>query len=103
MNRRASIRPPNLRAMANGQACVACGVRDGTVVLAHYFGPRRHMYGGGMSIKGHDAVGAWLCQTDHTRMDTLSRDKNKRWEISEEMLHYVALTWIQMIEQGLLS
>lgn len=93
----------DLRKLARDQACVACGTRDGTVVLAHYFGPRRHQYGGGMSIKGHDIVAAWLCARDHQRMDRLSKDKNRRWEHSEEFLHYCALTWIQIINQGLLQ
>lgn len=93
----------NLRALAKDQCCVACGRRDGTVVLAHYFGARRHNYGGGMSKKGHDAVGAWLCARDHERMDRLSKDKSKRWEHSEEFLHYCALTWIRLIDLGLLK
>jgi uncharacterized Fe-S cluster-containing radical SAM superfamily protein len=92
-----------LRDAANGMSCVACGKQDGTVVLAHYFGPRRHNYGGGMSRKGHDVVGAWLCSACHTYMDTSSKDKEHRWEHSEEMLHYCALTWIQLIEQGVLK
>lgn len=89
----------NLRDLAEGQACVRCGARDGTVVLAHYFGPRRHSYGGGMSHKGHDAVGAHLCMSCHSEMDTLSRDKAKRWEHSEEFLHLCALTWIRVVDQ----
>lgn len=89
------------RAFAKGQACVRCGCRDGTVVLAHYCGPRRHAYGGGLSRKGHDCVGAWLCRRCHELMDTLSRDKEGRWLHSEEFLHLCALTWIQMVEQGL--
>lgn len=93
----------DLRKLAKGQRCVACGAQDGTVVLAHYFGARRHNYGGGMAHKGHDAVAAWLCARDHERMDRLAKDKAKRWEHSEEFLHYVALTWIQLIDQGLLK
>ena len=93
----------NLRSLAKDQRCVRCGAKDETVVLAHYFGPRRHAYGGGMSIKGHDAVGAWLCSGCHTYMDTLSKNKDERWWHSEEFLHYCALTWIQLVEQELLS
>lgn len=77
-----------------------CGARDGTVVLAHYFGPRRHAYGGGLSLKGHDAIGAWLCMRCHALMDTFGREKLTRWEASEEMLHLCALTWLRLIEQG---
>lgn len=77
-----------------------CGVKDETVVLAHYFGPRRHAYGGGMGKKGDDAVAAVLCVRCHRYMDTESRDKAQRWVLSEEFLHYCALTWIQWIKDG---
>jgi len=92
-----------LRDAADGQTCVRCGKQDGTVVLAHYFGPRRAAYGGGMSIKGHDAVGAHLCGACHSHMDTTSRDKTLKWEASEEMLHLCALTWIRLIKTGVLK
>jgi hypothetical protein len=93
----------NLRALANGQSCIRCGRDDGTIVLAHYFGPRRHAYGGGMGHKGHDAVAAELCATCHSWMDTGSRDKARKYETSEEFLHCVALTWIRRIEQGVVT
>jgi hypothetical protein len=86
----------NLRQFAAGQSCVACGAKDHTVVLAHYFGPRRHSYGGGMSKKGHDAVAAHLCARCHLDMDTNTRSKAKRWEASEIFLHYCALTWLRV-------
>jgi hypothetical protein len=92
----------NLRESARDESCVACAANDGTVVLAHYFGPRRHDYGGGMSIKGDDIVAAFLCCRCHTRMDTeiraaMDRDDNPdaRWIASEIFLHYCALTWIR--------
>ena len=91
------------RRAACGQACVRCGARDGTVVLAHYFGPRRHAYGGGLSRKGHDAIGAWLCRGCHALMDVRSRDKTKKWEHSEEFLHLCALTWLELLEQGVVA
>jgi hypothetical protein len=72
-------------------------------VLAHYFGPRRHAYGGGMSHKGSDAVGAHLCMTCHAQMDSLQRDKSMRWELSEEFLHLCALTIIRNFERGVIK
>jgi hypothetical protein len=93
----------NLRDLARDQSCVACGARDGTVVLAHYFGPRRHSYGGGMSHKGHDLIGAHLCATCHTDMDRNQRSKGNRWEVSEIFLHYCALTLIRLWDQGKLK
>lgn len=95
-----------LRKAAKDQACVRCHVRNGTVVLAHYFGPRRHSYGGGMSRKGHDAIGAWLCADCHRFMDQEARElrgKESRWLNSEEFLHYVALTVIQLFEQEIVK
>ena len=92
-----------LRTAARDQRCVRCGAQDGTVVLAHYFGPRRHSYGGGLSHKGHDAVGAWLCASCHHHMDTAGRDKETKWDHSEEFLHLCALTWIRLIETGVVK
>lgn len=94
------MNPAILRDLARDQKCIRCGADDGTTVHAHYFGPRRHAYGGGMGIKGHDAVGAHLCMRCHAEMDSLIRDKAKRWEHSEEFLHLSALTWLRLIEQG---
>lgn len=88
----------NLRKRARGKSCVRCGADDRTIVLCHYFGPRRHQYGGGMGIKGHDAVAAELCALCHTHMDTLSRNKEDKWLHSEEFLHLCALTWIRRME-----
>lgn len=86
--------------LARDQACVACGVQDGTIVAAHYFGPRRHSYRGGMGTKGHPLIHAHLCMKCHDEQDRLSRDKGERWEVSEQMLHYCALTLIRLYDQG---
>ncbi len=97
------MKTSKLRQAARGQTCVVpgCGNTE-TVVLAHYFGPRRDAYGGGMSIKGNDLIGAHLCQAHHLEMDTLSRDKEHKWEHSEQFLHYVALTILRLHKQGIL-
>ena len=89
-----------LREAAEGEPCVRCGVNNGTTVLCHYFGARRHSYGGGMGRKGHDVVGAWLCFDCHQTMDRESKDKSNRWLHSEEFLHLCALTWVRLWEQG---
>jgi hypothetical protein len=88
----------DLRKYAAGQHCVRCGACDGTVVLCHYFGARRHNYGGGMGRKGHDAVAAHLCSACHSHMDTASRDKEGRWLHSEEFLHLCAMTWMRIAD-----
>lgn len=90
-----------LREAARGQTCVVPGCGDTeTVVLAHYFGVRRHDYGGGMGRKGSDLIAAHLCGRHHLEMDQLSRDKSQKWEHSEQFLHYVALTILRLHEQG---
>ena len=92
-------RVTDLRKQAEGKSCVRCGADDETIVLCHYFGPRRDAYGGGMGIKGSDAVAAELCSRCHLHMDTLSRNKDNKWLLSEEFLHYCALTWIRRLEE----
>lgn len=92
-----------LRASARDQACVRCGREDGTTVWAHYFGPRRHSYGGGMSRKGHDLIGAHLCQHCHNEMDSLCKSKDDRWLLSEEFLHLAALTLIRLWESEVIK
>jgi hypothetical protein len=92
-----------LRKAAQDQFCVRCGIRNGTVVLAHYFGPRRHQYGGGMGVKGHDLIGAHLCHMCHTEMDQTSKSKEERWIHSEEFLHLCALTLIRLWEQEVIQ
>jgi hypothetical protein len=90
----------NLRAIAEGQRCVRCGRNDETVVLCHYTGARRLAYGGGFGIKVKDLAAAHLCGECHRLMDTLSRDKGKKWEHSEDFLHYCMLTVLRLAEQG---
>jgi hypothetical protein len=92
-----------LRDAARDQPCVWCGRVDGTTVLAHYFGPRRHEYGGGMGVKGHDLIGAHLCAGCHTAMDTSSRSRVDRWEHSEEFLHLCALTLLRLWKNGVIG
>ena len=103
MNRYERNVSQKLRQAARGQACVRCGVEDGTTVLAHYRGPRRHSYGGGLGHKGHDLIGAHLCHACHVQMDTTLIDRETRWERSEEFLHLVALTLINLWEREVLK
>jgi hypothetical protein len=93
-------RDEKYRALIKHLPCVRCWVRDGTIVPAHYFGPRRHMLGGGMGHKVTDAAIAALCLRCHTHMDTY-QDGNT-WERSEEFLFLVVLTHHMLLRQGLL-
>lgn len=90
-----------LRDAAEGESCVRCGSMKG-VVGAHYTGARRLAYGGGYGIKVHDFLIAHLCEECHRWMDSLSRDKRKLWEHSEEFLHLIALTLARLFARGVL-
>lgn len=70
------------------------------VVGAHYTGARRGAYGGGLGIKVHDFLLAHLCTKCHHEMDTLLRDKSKKWEHSEQFLHYIVLTLARLFSDG---
>ena len=75
-----------LRKAANGESCIRCG-RIGATVLAHYCGLRQHDYGKGTGLKGHDAIGADLCNgpgSCHEYFDTYESDNDV--ERSEEFL-----------------
>ena len=86
--------------MSRDQACVRCKRKDGTTVGAHYTGARRLSYNGGFGIKVDDWMIADLCGECHRYMDTLSRDKSKKWEHSEEFLHYIMLTILRRAKRG---
>lgn len=91
---------PKLRKAARDEPCVRCG-RIGSTVLAHYCGLRQHDYGKGTGLKGHDAIGADLCNgpgSCHEYFDTYESDNDV--ERSEEFLHLVALTIIRRFERG---
>ena len=92
-----------LRQAAKGQSCVACGISDGTVVGAHYSGPRRLSYGGGFGRKCHDLVLAHLCAKCHRYVDTGCKSKESRWDHSEQMQHYCLLTILRLWEQGVIG
>lgn len=96
-----TFRSPKLLKASKDQFCVRCGKTD-NVIGAHYTGVRRLNFGGGYGIKVHDFLTADLCQECHYYMDTLSRDKEKQYEHSEEFLYYIALTWERRFVQGVL-
>lgn len=96
-----TFRSPKLLKASRDQVCVRCGKTHG-VVGAHYTGVRRLKLGGGYGIKVHDFLTADLCQECHQYMDTLSREKEKRYGHSEEFFYYIALTWERRFLQGTL-
>lgn len=94
-----TFRSPKLLASSRDQVCVRCGKTHG-VISAHYTGVRRLKLGGGYGIKVHDWLTADLCQECHVWMDTLSREKEKRYGHSEEFFYYIALTLERRFLQG---
>lgn len=95
-----TFRSPKLLAASRDQCCVRSGKTEG-VVGAHYTGVRRLQLGGGFGIKVHDFLTADLCQECHGYMDTISREKEKRYGHSEEFFYYIALTWERRFLQGI--
>lgn len=91
-----------IRDAARGQSCIRCGAGSETVVCAHYSGPRRSAYGGGLGEKVHDLISCHLCGQCHSWIDTLGKDKDDKWILSEELLHLVALTIIRLYSQGII-
>lgn len=105
-----NIRSDKLLLAAKGQSCVCCGVRDGTVVAAHYQGMRSHMLGKGKGIKAHDLCIADLCVKCHTAFDTGSVDTYcgespfaKKIDQSEQFLFLIIKTLLRRVEQGILK
>lgn len=96
-----TFRSAKLLASSKDQVCVRCGKTLG-VVSAHYTGVRRLKLGGGYGIKVHDFLTADLCHECHEYMDTLSREKEKRYGHSEEFFYYIALTLERRFLQGTL-
>lgn len=92
----------DLTKLAKDQECIRCGSTVG-VVLCHYTGVRRQSLGGGFGIKVADIAGAHMCGSCHEYMDRLSRNKEKKWEHSEEFLFYVVLTVKRLVEQEKLT
>lgn len=99
-----NIRAKKYTAAAKGQRCVRCGGVD-TVCLAHYTGQRQFHYGKGRGIKGHDLIGADLCNICHEYFDQF------KWkeagltadQASEEFLHLCFLTVVRRYHQGVLK
>jgi hypothetical protein len=96
------FRSEKLLASANGKPCVRCKRQIEGVVAAHYTGVRREAFGGGLSIKCSDLIHARLCQECHLEMDTLSRNKDLKFDHSEQFLTLCALTLIQLVDEGVL-
>jgi hypothetical protein len=102
-----NLRSKAMLQAAEGQACVNCGARDGTVVAAHYQGMRGHIFGKGKGIKPHDLCIADLCAKCHSAFDksdvSLVKDPYMRKiDHSELFLFCVMQTLIRRVRQDVL-
>tara|TARA_Y100000996_G_C22040614_1_gene444888 strand:+ start:120 stop:428 length:309 start_codon:yes stop_codon:yes gene_type:complete len=90
---------------AKDQACVNCGVRDGTVVAAHYTGLRSHLFGKGTGHKPHDLCVADLCSHCHYHFDVAGGGTSFEQKIdkSEQFLFNILKTLIRRTDQGVIS
>jgi hypothetical protein len=59
-------RNKKLRESAKHEACVSCGLDDGTIVWAH---SNSLTHDKGTGIKAHDLFGAYLCHRCHADYD----------------------------------
>lgn len=90
------FRSPKLLRLAEGQACVACGIDDQTVVAAH---SNLLEHGKGRGLKSHDAMSAWLCFRCHSALDqgrSMSREERELFTKS-----MICKTHMRLWEQGL--
>lgn len=88
---------------SKGSTCIKCD--DLHAYSCHYSGPRQHEYGKGRGIKCNDIMTAEFCSDcdkEFSEGSTSSRWRDK-WERSEEFLHWIALTNIRRLKNGVLK
>lgn len=71
--------------------CMACGVRDGTVVAAH---SNQLRDGKGRSIKAHDYRIAALCFRCHMELDQGSKLSKEERQQMWEAAHRATIGWL---------
>ena len=86
---------------AEDSFCVRCSSEVRPAVACHYTGLRQHDYGKGRGVKCHDICTADLCDECHGYFDR--PEINKSIEASEEFLHYIMLTIIRRVQNGIIK
>tara|TARA_R100000935_G_C2768534_1_gene136683 strand:+ start:213 stop:545 length:333 start_codon:yes stop_codon:yes gene_type:complete len=101
------IRSEKLLSAAKEATCVNCGIRDDTIVAAHYQGLRSHLYGKGKGQKPHDICTADLCHKCHRAFDNYEvgegSDIQKKIDASEQFQHLILQTIIRRINEGVIK
>ena len=101
------IRSEKLLSAAKEATSVNCGIRDDTIVAAHYQGLRSHLYGKGKGQKPHDICTADLCHKCHRAFDNYEvgegSDIQKKIDASEQFQHLILQTIIRRINEGVIK
>ena len=87
---------------SKGMNCIRCGAPK--AYSCHYNGPRQHSYGKGRGIKCNDLITAEFCYLCDGEFTEGSKNKrwDSKWERSEEFLHWIMLTNIRRVENGIM-
>jgi hypothetical protein len=86
------------RNAAEGQACIRCSKKDGTIIGAHYNGMFQHRLARGKGAKCHDFLLADLCSECHVYFDTFK--EGNTYERAAEFLVLCAETMVRRHRQG---
>jgi hypothetical protein len=96
--KRGHIRSRKLLDAAEGEACVSCGMKDGTVVAAH---SNMGSDGKGGGIKAEDIYIAFLCHKCHS-----DYDQPRKWDSDLDRNDWfnsaMKRTWKRLFEKGVL-
>ena len=87
---------------SRGSICIKCDMPG--AYACHYNGVRQHSYGKGRGIKCNDIMTAEFCMVCDSEFSEGSTGKwINKWERSEEFLHYVMLTLIRRLKEGIIK
>ena len=89
---------------SQGSICIKCDAPD--AYSCHYNGKRSLSYGKGRGCKANDLVTAEFCHRcdqEFTEGSMLPRWNNNKWERSEEFLHWIAMTNIRRLKEGVIK
>jgi hypothetical protein len=87
---------------SKGQTCIRCDATD--AFSAHYCGVRQHSYGKGRGIKCNDIASAEFCyKCDKIFAEGQMEGFTDKWDKSEQWHHYIMLTNIRRIKNGVLK
>lgn len=87
---------------SKGVTCIRCGAPE--AYSCHYNGPRQHSYGKGRGKKCNDLTTAEFCyKCDQIFTEGSTKEFENKWDRSECFLHWVMLTNIRRLEEGVLK